>query len=237
MWKLALLLVLATSMPVRADFLQHVTMAREIRGSSITIYGGPFEIAYRQINRMLLNEWDAWNETLYLGGEIDSLEWGNRIRDMRDDMRLLRRGGKWWTRKWWWDNLPEAKGGAPESPVITRFGRTFTLLDLKAFFITNAGNLKWRALEATVDFKSRDSFSLGNKKDWSGAGWKMAVRPRIKFTSTGRSLVDIMRSVGLNFVFSYWVHKQRILDVTASVRYNPPDDEIILLFQTTLTRW
>ena len=212
-------------------------MRRTIPGSHITVYGGPYEVATREINRFFLNEWDAWADRRYDSGQMTFFTLQRRRMRIRDDLRMIRSGGRWWTRLWWWDNLPECKGGAPDSPVITRLSRTYRIIDTPAFFLTNSGNFRWKALRATIDLKSKDIFHLGDKKDWSGVGWKVSFRPRLKFTTSGRSLETMIRSVGINIVLSRWSGNRRLFDVWISNRYNPEDAEFVVLFQINFVRW
>lgn len=212
------------------DFLDHVTMERTISGSHTIIYGGPFEVATKQINRWLINEWDDWTDRQLDGDRINFFQWQRRRIWLRDRLGDIRSGGDWWLRQWWWDNLEPSCGGAPNRLLVTNIGRTYRLLDNALFFLTNAGDFKLKSLRATIDLKSKDIFHLGDKKDWSGLGWKVAFRPRLRL-STSRVIV------GLDVGLEHWVRRRHILDILIASRYNSEENEITVEFIMNLVRW
>lgn len=227
---IVLLLLLCAQTAHAEGFMDHVTLRRTISGSHTTIYGGPFEVATRQINRWLINEWDDWTDRALENDDITFFQWERRRIWLRDRLGDLRRGGYWWLREWWWDNLEPDKGGAPKHPVVTNVGRTYRLLDTRFFFVTNAGDFKWKALKATIDLGANDIFHLGDKKDWSGLGWKVAFRPRARLSS---SRVIFRLDVGLE----HWVRKRHILDILISSRFDSRDNDFQVELLMNFVRW
>lgn len=233
---LILLFILLTSIAEAQDFTDQVTLTRTISGSHIVQYGGLHELASREMSRYLVNEWDEWSDKLYTSGQINTFGHLRRWRWLREELDDIRNGGKWWVRKNWWDNLEPSNGGAPKRAIVTNIGRTHKIINTPIFFLTNSGRFRWKQFRATVDLKNKN-FSLGDKKNWSGVGWKLGFRPRIRFTSTGRSVIDLIRMVGCDVVLSHWVRGRNIIDLWISTRYQSQDSEVVVEAQMSFVQW
>ena len=200
----------------------------------IDIYGGPYEIAYREINRWLLNEYDAWTDKLYNGGQINTWEYNHRYNRIRDLLSLP--AGYFGTRPFWWLNLPESKGGAPRNLPARRWGHTYKVINNGLFSLTNSVDFKWKTLKATIDV-SKKKIDWRNIKNWSGNGWKFGLSPKLQFTISGRSIESMFKTVGIGFYLSYYIRGIKIFLFRFTIRYNSAEREIYSFFSCSLAQW
>lgn len=215
MIRLVLLLILLFASPTWADEL--------IPGSYRIEYGGLYKVAADESVRFLQNRWRDQEFQLWRNEVISFGMLTRRNIRMVEHLNDWRYGPPWWTREWW-HSLETHKGGAPPNrSIIIKKGSDFSLIDTPIFSISNSFSLRWKSLQATVDFKSKRPimFSVGSVPA-PRFGWKFKVAPEFKF-STIKIFSDPMRGirrVGFRLVATHWIRKP-IVSIEVRAWYSP----------------
>jgi hypothetical protein len=134
------------------EFVRQVTLTRLPPGSLIIRREGFHGFVTRKVQQRLRAMWlDSLND-LYRAGTLDDAGLRDAMRDMGNALADESSGGRWWDRTWW-ELMPEAKGGAPDKPIVYTVGERLEILRLGPIALTN-------------DFKGRvDRFTLSLEPD------------------------------------------------------------------------
>ena len=111
------------------DLLASVALSPTIPGSVVVDYEGlqGFMVKHmrRRYRKLWRNQFKDWVRETYMS------EWelNRRAVAMGDAYADMLAGGRWWERRWF-HSLPEAKGGAPETPYVHQVGQRTCFLRL-----------------------------------------------------------------------------------------------------------
>lgn len=232
MIRFVIFLVLLLTNPTWGDEL--------IPGSYKIEYGGLYKIAADESYRMLENRWRDQEFHLWEEGAISFSELTRRNIKMSDRLNDWRYGPPWWTRTWW-HSLETNKGGAPKNnSIVVRKGSNYVLIDTPLFTVSNSFSFKWKALQASVDFKAQEPVVIGiGEVPTPSLGWKFKASPEFSF-STMRVFDKPKRSIrraGFRFIMTHWVRRKPILAIEIKAWYNPIRHQAFIGIQFTLLQW
>lgn len=113
----------------RPDLLASVALSPTIPGSVVVDYEGLQGFVVKRMRRRYRKLWrnqvKDWIEETY----ISDWELNRRAVAMGDAYADMLAGGRWWDRRWF-HSLPEAKGGAPDTPYVHQVGQRTCFLRL-----------------------------------------------------------------------------------------------------------
>lgn len=217
------------------------TWAEELSPGSYRIeYGGLYKLAADESFRVLENRWRDQEFHLWEQGQIEFGELTRRNIWMSNHLNDWRHGPPWWTRSWW-QSFEIHKGGAPpNNSIVVRKGSNFKLIDTPLFSISNSFAFRWKAFQASIDFKAEKALAIGiGDIPDPGLGWKFKVSPEFKF-STMRVFDKPQKSVrriGLVFTMTHWVRRKPLLAIEVVTWYSSIKNEGFLGIQFTLLQW
>ena len=111
------------------DLLSSVALSASIPGSVVIDYEGlqgfVVKRARRRYRKLWRNQFKDWVRETY----ISDWELNRRAVAMGDAYADMLAGGRWWDRRWF-HSLPEAKGGAPDTPYVHQVGQRTCFLRL-----------------------------------------------------------------------------------------------------------
>lgn len=232
MIRFVLLLVFLLTNPVWANEL--------IPGSYKIEYGGLYKIAADESSRFLENRWRDQEFERWQDGGIDFLELTRRNMEMTAHLNDWRYGPPWWTRHWW-DSFESHKGGAPPNrSLVVKLGSNFEIINTPLFTVSNSFGFRWKALEASIDFKAKKAISIGiGEVPTPSLGWKFKASPEFKF-STMRVFdrpSKSVRRVGFRFILTHWVQRKPMVAIEVRAWYSPLRNEAFFGVQVSLLQW
>jgi hypothetical protein len=212
----------------------------KIPGSYIMEYGGPYEIMVKQTSKLLEATWLERQELHYHHGYMTYTELEKKQTDIKLTIAEWKNGLPWYYRNWW-HSRPEEKGGAPKHPMIIRKGKTLVLADFGLFYVTTAGEVKWRGLEMSIDFDKKSTITLGIGSHVSKprSGWKFKAYPGVK-VSVSRLIsrpLKAVRRVDINLGGVYSIRGKDILAVMFNTWYNFKEHGWFFGVQLKLVQW
>ena len=212
---LTALLLLLFCLPCQADdydLTNHITLKRYPSGSFSVRYGGLRGLIRNQLISQFHSLHRDWVELKYDGNIDDAIK---ELQEMRERQEDINRGGAWFQREYWWDNLPESKGGAPDSPLRVYRGRQSNIIDMGVAYITSDFRFKWREYEVSLTkaIKPREDYH----EDWTPIhDWKFRFKPQASFSSS-----TIIRQIRFGFFFEYSRHALRLISVELYTCWHP----------------
>ena len=111
-------------------------------------------------------------------------------------------------------------------------------MDTPLFSLTNSFDIKWKTLEATVDFDAKHPIIFGATKP-PDTGWQLRISPDVSISSRGlfNRFKGVVKAVGA-LISVVQINKGiRTASIAVRASYRPIRDAIVVEIELRLLQW